>query len=222
MSGVINIITKKGKKGEQRRTVDDRGRQLRHGSGHGHGFGLDRQLDLFARRDRHVHRRLSGLWLPRQPAAVDRRRRHAAASAAEHAFPSDKGGVERRLHLHDLADRERRFRVQRASETICSFATPARSSPSDVFTPYNNSTTWIGDGFVRANVDLRRHPDQPSDGLRQHDGLFRQRLTEAMLQRQLQCVQLHELLPRHRAGAPNIRAISPSAPTARSSSARAT
>ena len=66
-------------------------------------------------------------------------------------MPSNKGGANGDFTYTINDERERRRRLQRLWQHL-QFANPGASLASDVFSPYNSSTTWIGDGFVRANV----------------------------------------------------------------------
>jgi vitamin B12 transporter len=102
MSGVINIITKKGVKGKPVRTATVEGGSYGTIQGRASVSGLD----LFTRRLRHAYEWISAIRVPGQWPADHRRRRHAVAAPAEQcAF--GQGRRRRPLHLHRLADCKR-------------------------------------------------------------------------------------------------------------------
>ncbi len=150
MSGVINIITKKGKKGEQHRTVTIEGGS--YGSGQAtatlsgsadnwiYSLGVtDMYTAGFPTYGYRVNRPLylsDGVTpLPPLPSAM----------------PSDKGGANANLTYTIGPDASVDFGFNVFGNTL-QLANPGASLPSDVFTPYNASTTWIGNGFIRANA----------------------------------------------------------------------
>ncbi len=150
MAGVINIITKKGKKGEQRRTVTIEGGS--YGTVQGtasvsgstdswiYSLGVTAMhTDGFPQYGYRVNRPLTlidGVTpLPPLPGSQ----------------PSDKGAANGRFTYTISPNASVDFGFNVFGNGL-HFANPYVSLPDEVFSPYNWSTVWIGDGFIRANV----------------------------------------------------------------------
>ena len=202
MSGVINIITKKGKKGEQRRTVTIEGGSYGTIQGTATVSGsADNWIYSLGVTDMYTDGFPSYGYRVNRPLTYGLRPRAAAAAAEQHALRQGRG--QRQLHLHDRAGRERRFRLQRLRQHAAARRTPARCIPSDVFSSYNSSTTWIGDGFVRANATtgiLTNHLTVFANTTESAN-----RVTEQCYDADFNAVQLHATIIAGRAAAPNIK-----------------
>jgi vitamin B12 transporter len=150
MSGVINIITKKAKKGELRKTVTIEGGSYGtlqgtaavSGSTDNLAYSLgvtDVYTQGFPTYGYRIGRPLTYGFgagpLPPLPSTM----------------PSDKGAANAALTYTFGPDASVDVGLNVFGNTV-QFANPGASLPWDVFSPYNSSTTWIADGFVRANV----------------------------------------------------------------------
>jgi vitamin B12 transporter len=150
MSGVINIITKKGKKGKPVRTVmieggsygTIQGRTTMSGADDNWTYSLGfaaMHTDGFPQFGYRVNGPLTigdGVTpLPPLPSIM----------------PSDKGAFDGRFTytISPTASVDAGFDV---FGNGLQFANPYALIPADVFTPYNWSTAWLPSGFVRANV----------------------------------------------------------------------
>ncbi len=151
MSGVINIITKKGKKGEQRRTVTIEGGS--YGTVQGtatvsgstdnwiYALGVTNMYtNGFPSYGYRVNRPLflsDGVTpLPPLPSTLSLGQGRAPTANFTYTIGPD-------------ASVDFGFNVFGNNLQL---SNPGAPHPSDVFSPYNTSTTWIGDGFVRANA----------------------------------------------------------------------
>ena len=150
MSGVINIITKKGKKGEQRRSVTIEGGSYGTIQGTATASGsVDNWIyslgvtgmstNGFPQYGYRVNRPLTMIdGVTPLPALPDTQ-------------PGEKGGANARLTYQISPDASIDFSLNVFGNGL-HFANPYASEPADVFSSYNWSRVWIGDGFVRANA----------------------------------------------------------------------
>ena len=150
MSGVINIITKKGKKGEQRRTVTIEGAS--YGTIQGttsvsgstdnwvYSFGVSAlYTEGFPQYGYRVNRPLTLIdGVTPLPALPD-------------IEPSEKGAADGRFTYTISPNASIDFGFDAFGNGL-QFANPYATIPADVFSPYNRSTVWIGNGFIRANA----------------------------------------------------------------------
>jgi len=149
MGGVINIITKKGKKGEQHTTLTVQGGSYgtiqgtatTSGATDNWSYALgvtDAYTEGFPTYGYRIDRPLflsNGLPLPPLPSSM----------------PANKGGANGNLTytINPNASIDFGFDV---FENNLQYSNPYALMPVNVFSPDNNSTTWIYNGFVRANV----------------------------------------------------------------------
>ena len=103
MSGVINIITKKGVKGKPVRSVTVEGGSYGTIQGRASMSGADDNWTYSLGVSAMHTEGFPAIWLPCRPAADDRRRRHAIAALAEQPALG-QGCFGWPLHLHGLAD----------------------------------------------------------------------------------------------------------------------
>jgi vitamin B12 transporter len=150
MSGVINIITKKGKKGEQHRTVTIQGGSYGtiQGTAAVSGSTDDWTYSLgvtnmytngFPSYGYRINRPLTigdGVTpLPPLPSSM----------------PSDKGAANGAFTYTVGPNASIDFGFNVFGNGL-QFANPYALVPADVFTPYNWSRTWIANGYIRANA----------------------------------------------------------------------
>jgi vitamin B12 transporter len=149
MGGVINIITKKGKKGEKHTTLTVQGGSYgtiqgtaaTSGSTDNWTYALgvtDAYTEGFPTYGYRIDRPLflsNGLPLPPLPSIM----------------PANKGGANGNLTytINPNASIDFGFDV---FENNLQYSNPFALMPVNVFSPDNNSTTWIYNGWVRANV----------------------------------------------------------------------
>ncbi|MGO9419686.1 TonB-dependent receptor plug domain-containing protein [Roseiarcus sp.] len=150
MSGVINIITKKGKKGEQRRTVTVEGGSYGTIQGTASVSGsTDNWIYSLGVTDMYT------AGFPTYGYRIDRPLTYGYGLGPlpplPNTMPSDKGAANGALTytIGPGASVDIGFNI--FGNTL-QLANPAAVIPSDVFSPYNSSTTWIGNGFIRANA----------------------------------------------------------------------
>ena len=150
MSGVINIITKKGKKGEQRRTVTVeggsygtvQGTATASGSTDNWIYSLGVTNTYSAGFPSYGYRVNRPLYLPDGVTPLP---------PLPSTMPSDKGAANGNFTYTIGPDASVDFGFNLFGNTL-QLSNPGASAPSDVFSAYNSSTTWIGDGFIRANA----------------------------------------------------------------------
>ena len=149
MGGVINIITKKGKKGEQHSTLTIQGGS--YGTIQGtatvsgatdnwtYSLGVtDVYTEGFPTYGYRINRPIflsNGLPLPPLPSIM----------------PANKGGANGNLTYTISPNASIDFGFD-VFENNLQYSNPYALMPINVFSPDNNSTTWIGNGSVRANV----------------------------------------------------------------------
>jgi vitamin B12 transporter len=149
MGGVINIITKKGKKGEKHATLTVQGGSYGtiqgtaavSGSTDNWTYALgvtDAYTEGFPTYGYRIDRPLflsDGLPLPPLPSIM----------------PANKGGASGNLTYTISPNASIDFGFD-VFENNLQYSNPYALMPVNVFSPDNNSTTWIYNGFVRANV----------------------------------------------------------------------
>jgi vitamin B12 transporter len=149
MSGVINIITKRGKKGEQRRTVTIQG-----GS-----YGTIRgTATVSGSTDNWIYSlgvtTMYTAGFPTYGYRIDRPLTYGYGLGPlpplPSAMPSDKGAANGNFTYTIGPNASVDFGFNVFGNTL-QLSNPGASIASDVFSPYNSATTWIGNGFVRAN-----------------------------------------------------------------------
>lgn len=150
MSGVINIITKKGKKGEQRRTVTVEGGSYGTIQGAASASGASDNW-TYALGVTNTY----SAGFPSYGYRVDRPLTYGFGLGPlpplPNTMPSDKGAANGNFTYTIGPNASVDFGFNVFGNTL-RLADPGASLPADVFSPYNTSTTWIGDGFIRANA----------------------------------------------------------------------
>ena len=158
MSGVINIITKKGKKGEQRRTLTIQGGSYGTIQGTATISGsTDNWTYSLGVSDTY------SAGFPTYGYRVDRPLTYGFGAGPlpplPNTMPSDKGAASGNFTYTFNPDASVDFGFNVFANTL-QFSNPGASVAADVFSSYNSSTTWIGNAFVRANLtsgDLTSH-----------------------------------------------------------------
>ena len=149
MSGVINIITKKGKKGEQRRTVTIQGGSYGTIQGAATVSGsIDNWIYSLGVTDMYT------AGFPSYGYRIDRPLTYGFGIGPlpplPSTQPSDKGAANGNFTYTIGPNASVDFGFNVWGNTVQT-SNPGAMVSSDVFSPYNSSTTWIGNGFVRAN-----------------------------------------------------------------------
>jgi vitamin B12 transporter len=150
MSGVINIITKKGKKGEQRRTVTIEG---------GSYGTIQGTAAVSGSTDNWIYSLgVTDVYTEGFPTYGFRINRPlflsdgvTPAPPLPSIMPANKGGANASFTYLIGPGASVDFGFN-AFENNLQYSNPYATMPSDVFSSANNSTTWILNGFVRANA----------------------------------------------------------------------
>ena len=150
MSGVINIITRKGKKGEQRRTVTIEGGSYGTVQGTATVSGsTDNWIYSLGVTNTYSNGFPSYGYRVNRPLYLSDG--VTPLPPLPNAFPSDKGAANGNFTYTIGPDASIDFGFNVFGNNL-QLSNPSALIPSDVFSPYNTSTTWIGNGFVRANA----------------------------------------------------------------------
>jgi vitamin B12 transporter len=149
MSGVINIITKKGRKGEQHRTVTIQGGSYGTIQGAATVSGAtDNWIYSLGVTDMYT------AGFPSYGYRIDRPLTHGFGIGPlpplPSTQPSDKGAANGAFTYTFGPNASVDFGFNVWGNTLQT-SNPGAMVSSDVFSPYNSLTTWIGNGFVRAN-----------------------------------------------------------------------
>ena len=150
MSGVINIITKKGKKGERRRTVTIEG---------GSYGAITGTATMSGSTDNWVYSLgITNTYSNGFPTYGYRINRPLFLSdgvtplpALPSTMPADKGAANGNFTYTFGPDASIDFGFNVFGNNL-QISNPYALTPADVFSPLNTSTAWIGTGFIRANA----------------------------------------------------------------------
>ncbi len=149
MSGVINIITRKAKKGEQRRTVTIQGGSYGAIQGTATVSGsTDNWLYSLGVTEMYSAGFPSYGYRVNQPLTYGFG--IGPLPPLPNTQPSNKGGANGAFTFTINQNASVDFGFNVWGNTLQT-SNPGAYVASDVFSPYNSSTTWIGDGFVRVN-----------------------------------------------------------------------